>query len=141
MSAPVAAVPATCCGREGGCVCAKEATCSCGKKSALHCDCEKASAENVVAGARCSCSESALPSNPSSPVRSHTDLLNGWFHVDQRPAGECTCSRAGAENAKPAAGSTCACGKRSSDSCTCGGTEAGVSSELETDFTTKTPRA
>ncbi|KAK5717014.1 hypothetical protein LTR17_016156 [Elasticomyces elasticus] len=54
---------------------------------------------------------------------------------DQRPAGECTCSRAQTENAGPK-GESCACGKRSSDSCTCGGTEAD-SSELETDFTTK----
>ena len=52
-----AAVPATCCGREGGCLCAKEATCSCGKQAAMHCNCEKSGSENVTAGARCSCSK------------------------------------------------------------------------------------
>lgn len=133
MSAPTAAVPATCCGREGGCVCAKEATCSCGKQPALHCTCEKAATENKVEGARCSC--------------------------NQRAAGACTCSRSSQENAKPT-GSTCACGKRSKgefysayqslsrrdlltllpvDSCSCNGTEAGAGGDYphETDFTTK----
>lgn len=55
---------------------------------------------------------------------------------DQRPAGECTCSRATKENSKPA-GSACACGKRSEDACNCGGSEVGKASDLETDFTTK----
>ena len=50
------AVPATCCGREGGCICAKEATCSCGKQPAMHCTCEKSETENMTTGARCSCS-------------------------------------------------------------------------------------
>lgn len=58
MSTTTAAVPATCCGREGGCICAKEATCSCGKQPALHCTCEKAQTENKTQGARCSCSKS-----------------------------------------------------------------------------------
>ncbi|KAI7654191.1 hypothetical protein KC318_g13742, partial [Hortaea werneckii] len=88
----------------------KEATCSCGKQPALHCNCEKAQAENKTAGARCSC--------------------------QQRPAGSCTCSRSSTENTKPT-GATCACGQRASDSCTCGGTQVGQASELETDFTTK----
>lgn len=57
MSEPTAAIPATCCGREGGCICAKEATCSCGKQAAMHCNCEKAATENKLAGARCSCSK------------------------------------------------------------------------------------
>ena len=49
-------VPTSCCGRSGqSCVCASKAKCSCGKQSALHCNCEKAKTENVVAGARCSC--------------------------------------------------------------------------------------
>merc|ERR1711939_298588 len=112
MSAPVAAVPVTCCGREGGCVCAKEATCSCGKQPALHCTCEKAATENKVEGARCSC--------------------------NQRAAGACTCSRSSQENTKPT-GSTCACGKRSKDSCSCSGTESATGGDYphETDFTTK----
>ncbi|KAF2225570.1 hypothetical protein BDZ85DRAFT_257714 [Elsinoe ampelina] len=128
MSAPTAAVPASCCGREGGCICAAEAKCSCGKQAAMHCNCEKAHTENKIDGARCSC--------------------------NMRAAGECTCSRASTENSKPS-GSTCACGKRSAceytkisewlcveadigtASCNCSGTEAGASSELETDFTTK----
>lgn len=55
--ASTAAVPATCCGREGGCICAKEATCSCGKQSAMHCNCEKSATENKTSGARCSCSK------------------------------------------------------------------------------------
>lgn len=58
MASTTAAVPATCCGREGGCVCAKEATCSCGKQAAMHCNCEKAATENKTEGARCSCSRS-----------------------------------------------------------------------------------
>ncbi|GAB7364582.1 hypothetical protein MBLNU230_g5389t1 [Neophaeotheca triangularis] len=113
MSSATAAVPATCCGREGGCVCAQEAKCSCGKQAALHCDCERAQTENVVAGARCSC--------------------------NQRKAGECTCSRAPQENSG-IKGDACACGKRAKgtvDSCSCGGTEVGGASNLETDFTTK----
>ncbi|RMY01462.1 hypothetical protein D0868_08473 [Hortaea werneckii] len=131
MASTTAAVPVSCCGREGGCACAKEATCSCGKQPALHCNCEKAQAENKTAGARCSC--------------------------QQRPAGSCTCSRSSTENTKPT-GATCACGQRASgtflflslepfqqlgtneippDSCTCGGTQVGQASELETDFTTK----
>lgn len=56
--------------------------------------------------------------------------------TDQRPAGECTCSRSSNENSKPT-GSACACGKRSQDACNCGGTEIGQASDLETDFTTK----
>lgn len=109
MSAPVGAVPSTCCKRDGsGCVCAKEATCSCGKQKALHCTCEKAATENKIAGATCSCG--------------------------QRAAGACTCNRSGEENT--VTGDKCACGKRSSNSCTCAGAELG-SSELETDFTTK----
>lgn len=56
MASATAAVPATCCGREGGCICAKEAKCSCGKQAAMHCNCEKAQTENVTTGARCSCS-------------------------------------------------------------------------------------
>merc|ERR1712230_178072 len=55
MASTTAAVPVSCCGREGGCACAKEATCSCGKQPALHCNCEKAQAENKTAGARCWC--------------------------------------------------------------------------------------
>jgi len=58
------------------------------------------------------------------------------MYPDQRPAGECTCSRASNENDKPA-GSACACGKRSANACNCEGTEVGKASELETDFTTK----
>ncbi|KAK3118010.1 hypothetical protein LTR53_000046 [Teratosphaeriaceae sp. CCFEE 6253] len=129
MSA-TAAVPATCCGREGGCICAKEAKCSCGKQSALHCNCEKAQTENKMAGARCSCSESSPPIY-YLPWRVAPDNLNGvhrcthlnkldklegfvadTYATDQRPAGECTCSRAQTENSGPK-GSTCACGKRS----------------------------
>lgn len=56
-----AAVPATCCGREGGCMCAKEAKCSCGKEPAMRCTCEKAQTENKTTGARCSCSMSPPP--------------------------------------------------------------------------------
>jgi len=59
-----AVVPATCCGREGGCICAKEATCSCGKQPAMHCTCEKAETENMTTGARCSCSMVTLPEGP-----------------------------------------------------------------------------
>merc|ERR1712046_274687 len=81
MASTTAAVPVSCCGREGGCACAKEATCSCGKQPALHCNCEKAQAENKTAGARCSCRK--------------------------RPAGSCTCSRSSTENTKPT-GATCA---------------------------------
>ncbi|KAK6435767.1 hypothetical protein LTR95_008052, partial [Oleoguttula sp. CCFEE 5521] len=55
MSSATAAVPATCCGRDAGCICAKEAKCSCGKQAAMHCNCEKAQTENVTEGARCSC--------------------------------------------------------------------------------------
>lgn len=66
MSAPVSAVPETCCRREGGCLCAKEATCSCGKQSALHCNCEKAATENKLVGARCSCSMFFFP-HPTLP--------------------------------------------------------------------------
>jgi hypothetical protein len=58
------------------------------------------------------------------------------YPTDQRPAGECTCSRATNENDKPS-GSACACGKRSANACNCEGTETGKASELETDFTTK----
>ena len=58
MSEPTAAVPSSCCGRDGGCICAKEATCSCGKQAAMHCNCEKAQTENKIAGAKCSCSKS-----------------------------------------------------------------------------------
>jgi hypothetical protein len=47
--------PTTCCGKADACVCAQQATCSCGKQSALACTCEKATTENTVAGARCSC--------------------------------------------------------------------------------------
>ncbi|KAM0721240.1 hypothetical protein Q7P37_003528 [Cladosporium fusiforme] len=110
MSSSTAAVPSTCCRRDGGCVCAQEAKCSCGQQPALHCTCEKSQVENKLSGARCSC--------------------------NQRPAGECTCSRSENENSKPA-GSACACGKRSQDACNCGGSEVGKASELETDFTTK----
>ncbi|KAL0265206.1 hypothetical protein SLS55_001171 [Diplodia seriata] len=119
MSAPVGAVPSSCCKRDGtGCVCAKEATCSCGKQKALHCTCEKASMENKLSGATCSCGMSrTLPSD-----------------LSQRSAGACTCNRASEENT--VSGDKCACGKRSSTSCTCAGTETGQS-ELETDFTTK----
>ncbi|KAK7566238.1 adaptin N terminal region-domain-containing protein [Phyllosticta paracitricarpa] len=86
-AAPVNAIPATCCKRDGsGCVCAQEATCSCGKQKALHCTCEKASIENNVSGATCSCG--------------------------QRAAGACTCNRAGEENT--ISGDKCACGKRPS---------------------------
>jgi hypothetical protein len=87
----------------------------------MHCNCEQAQTENVTTGARCSCSKSSsLP--PIGPVENRTDL--GWWRYktavtlltrdsDQRPAGECTCSRSSKENTKPS-GSTCACGKRSS---------------------------
>jgi hypothetical protein len=63
---------------------------------------------------------------------------NDYVSSDQRPAGECTCSRASNENDKPS-GNACACGKRSANACNCEGTEvgAGKASELETDFTTK----
>ncbi|KAM3119363.1 hypothetical protein RJF_2624 [Candidozyma auris] len=37
------------------CVCAKRSTCSCGKQAALHCNCEKASTENVVPPSDSSC--------------------------------------------------------------------------------------
>jgi len=60
MSSTTGAVPATCCGRDGGCICAKEAKCSCGKQPALQCNCEKSSAENKTSGARCSCSKSIV---------------------------------------------------------------------------------
>ena len=48
----------TCCKNSGdaGRVCAAQAKCSCGKENALHCSCNKASIENTVSGARCSCS-------------------------------------------------------------------------------------
>ena len=101
------AVPATCCGREGGCICAAEATCSCGKQSALHCTCEKSTTENKTTAPRCSCTKYCNPS--LSFWASSKDMTD--FLTDQRPAGQCTCSRANTENAKPA-GSTCACGKR-----------------------------
>ncbi|KAL8749164.1 MAG: hypothetical protein Q9199_007854 [Rusavskia elegans] len=55
-------IPTSCCGKSGnqGCVCASQAKCSCGKQSALNCTCEKASTENTVAGARCSCRMSLM---------------------------------------------------------------------------------
>ena len=77
-------IPTSCCGKSGnqGCVCASQAKCkshlprhsspifdtanssmtgSCGKQSALNCTCEKATTENTVAGARCSCRMSPIP--------------------------------------------------------------------------------
>ncbi|KAL1617456.1 hypothetical protein SLS54_007748 [Diplodia seriata] len=138
MSAPVGAVPSSCCKRDGtGCVCAKEATCSCGKQKALHCTCEKASMENKLSGATCSCGMSrTLPSDLSiQPHIDHVPPPIPRLDTDrQRSAGACTCNRASEENT--VSGDKCACGKRSSTSCTCAGTETGQS-ELETDFTTK----
>ena len=61
-------VPTSCCGRSGqSCVCASNAKCSCGKQSALHCNCEKAKTENVVAGARCSCRKPLSYPHAQSP--------------------------------------------------------------------------
>lgn len=80
----------------------------------MHCNCEKSQSENKTAGARCSCSESIFPGDchlTGSKVPLQERMLNSF--ADQRPAGECTCSRSSAENSKPA-GATCACGKRSS---------------------------
>jgi hypothetical protein len=136
------AVPVTCCGRDGGCICAQEAKCSCGKQPALQCTCEKSSTENKTSGARCSCSKSKTihPSHPPFTQKdtSQQDHKMLTQHPDQRPAGECNCSRASNENDKPS-GSACACGKRSANACNCEGTEVGGNnaSELETDFTTK----
>ncbi|KAL1888035.1 hypothetical protein Sste5346_009832 [Sporothrix stenoceras] len=61
-------VSSNCCkgGNAAECICAQNATCSCGKQSALHCNCDRASAENTTSGDRCSCG--------------------------QRPAGACTCA-------------------------------------------------
>ncbi|KAF2006851.1 hypothetical protein P154DRAFT_480617 [Amniculicola lignicola CBS 123094] len=53
----------------------------------------------------------------------------------KQPALQCSCDKAAEENKVPS--STCVCGKRAVGSCNCGRTEAGASSELETDFTTK----
>ncbi|CAI0654921.1 unnamed protein product, partial [Colletotrichum noveboracense] len=68
--------------------------------------------ENAVSGPRCSCRA--------------------------RPAGECTCDRAGTENVKPA-GATCSCGVRPADACTCDKASDGSfnPSEHEIDFTTR----
>ncbi|ODQ78948.1 hypothetical protein BABINDRAFT_22187, partial [Babjeviella inositovora NRRL Y-12698] len=49
------------------CSCAAQATCSCGKKAAQHCDCERASTENVKPADNESC------------------------NCGQRKKGECTC--------------------------------------------------
>jgi hypothetical protein len=130
-------VPTTCCGRSGGeCVCAAQAMCSCGKQSALHCTCEKATTENVLAGPRCSCSMSPSPFFHShlSPLPPHLRVLSSHHQplpsfppqtllifsggsirltslLGARPAGQCTCERATTEN-NLTAGSTCACGAR-----------------------------
>ncbi len=124
------AVPTTCCGRSGGdCVCASQAKCSCGKQSALHCDCQKASTENTVAGPRCSCSKAPcstfLLTFPR--LRHHQMIVNErespeltLLVVGARPAGECNCDRAAAENSK-VSGQTCSCGQRAAGTCyTCG---------------------
>lgn len=112
---PALAVPATCCGREGGCVCAKEATCSCGKQAALHCNCEKAPTENRVDGARCSCGKDFPISLQEHRFHTIITSVEAWLirATGQRSAGACTCSRLSAENAQ-VTGSSCACGKRSS---------------------------
>lgn len=90
---------------------AKQATCSCGKQSALNCNCDKATTENEITGARCSCRA--------------------------RPAGECNCDNAASENS-PVKGNSCACGARPVTSCTCeraaGSDEANPN---EIDFTTR----
>ena len=135
MSSTTGAVPVTCCGRDGGCICAKEAKCSCGKQPALQCTCEKSATENKTSGARCSCSKSIATSPQDSLLFIQTHSLTTSL-TDQRPAGECTCSRAQKENDAPS-GSACACGKRSANACNCERSEAGQASELETDFTTK----
>lgn len=129
MSAPVGAVPSSCCKRDGSsCVCAKEATCSCGKQKALHCTCEKASTENKVAGATCSCGTSQTlppgilecPLHPASSPKhivlftcpAKIALILILLSAGQRAAGACTCNRASEENT--VSGDKCACGKRSS---------------------------
>ncbi|KAK5004315.1 hypothetical protein LTR28_009074 [Elasticomyces elasticus] len=76
MSSAVAAVPATCCGREGGCACAKEAKCSCGKNAAMHCDCEKSSMENQLNGARCSCRSCTCEGTEAGSDEGATDFTN-----------------------------------------------------------------
>ncbi len=117
-------VPTSCCGRSGqSCVCASKAKCSCGKQSALHCNCEKAKTENVVAGARCSCRKpTSYPHAQSSRIfvstfgsclcKDHNmPILTSPFYEGARPAGQCTCDRADTENSK-VTGATCACGVR-----------------------------
>ncbi len=117
-------VPTSCCGRSGqSCVCASKAKCSCGKQSALHCNCEKAKTENVVAGARCSCRKPTFHPHAQSPrilvstfglllYKDHNVfILTSLLYIGARPAGQCTCDRADTENVK-VAGATCACGVR-----------------------------
>ena len=117
-------VPTSCCGRSGqSCVCASKAKCSCGKQSALHCNCEKAKTENVLAGARCSCRKPISHHDTQSRrifvstlclllhKDQHVSILTSLPYIGARPAGQCTCDRAETENAK-VAGATCACGVR-----------------------------
>jgi hypothetical protein len=58
--------------------------------------------------------------------------------VGARPAGQCTCERAAAEN-HPVTGDACPCGKRPSTSCTCEKASAvdAAAEAIETDFTTR----
>lgn len=118
----------TCCKTSGdsGCVCAAQAKCSCGKENALHCSCNKASTENAVTGARCSCSMSFLFSKRYRESEVLTD-------IGSRPVGQCTCERSASEN-HPFTGSSCPCGARPEASCTCERADA-VESAIETDFT------
>ncbi len=53
---------------------ASEAKCSCGAKSALHCSCDKASIENEVTGARCSCRKS--PSDLTTSISHSSNQKN-----------------------------------------------------------------